>query len=40
MAFCCGVCVEDVGDVLGNSCDSWIGRRMVVFYMKVDILTS
>ena len=26
MVLCCGVCIEDVGDVLGSHRDSWIWR--------------
>ena len=29
IALCCGVCVEDVGAVLGSSCDSWMWRCAV-----------
>ena len=33
MVLCCGICVEDVGDVLGSSCDSWIWRGEVVYHL-------
>ena len=29
MVLCCGVCIEDVGDVLGSHRDSWIWRRVI-----------